>query len=75
VLEQHSWGFWGSDVKNMGRSGLLMDGFLFNLRELNEAYGRLEEEYNMLRSNWEWFIGENSFKDPVYEILVRVEQN
>ncbi|MDN5326269.1 MAG: hypothetical protein PWP41_965 [Moorella sp. (in: firmicutes)] len=23
--------------------------------ELNAAYGRLEERYNCLRSNWEWF--------------------
>ncbi|MGI9860186.1 hypothetical protein SDD30_02215 [Moorella naiadis] len=23
--------------------------------ELNEAYARLEERYNCLRSNWEWF--------------------
>lgn len=52
-----------------------MEEFLVNLRELNEAYGRLEEEYNTLRSNWEWFIGENSSKDPVYEILRKIEQN
>ncbi|SMB98909.1 hypothetical protein SAMN00808754_2625 [Thermanaeromonas toyohensis ToBE] len=52
-----------------------MWGFQVELRELNEAYGRLEEKYNNLRSNWEWFIGENSLKDPIYQILARIEQN
>lgn len=28
---------------------------LLTAAELNEAYARLDERYNCLRSNWEWF--------------------
>ncbi|MCG0277485.1 MAG: hypothetical protein L5656_02995 [Thermanaeromonas sp.] len=52
-----------------------MEDLLLKLTELNEAYGRLDEEYNLFRSNWEWFVSENSSKNPVYNILEKVEQN
>ncbi|MGI9950989.1 hypothetical protein V3F56_01410 [Moorellaceae bacterium AZ2] len=45
------------------------------LRELNEAYARLEERYNGLRSNWEWFVREDYRPDKNTSILRRVEQN
>lgn len=52
-----------------------MNNLQWEVRLLNEMYGRLEEEYNTLRSNWEWFVAGNSPVDPLYRILARVEQN
>lgn len=41
--------------------------------ELNDAYARLEERYNCLRSNWEWFKG--TVYNPCEAALKRVDQN
>lgn len=42
--------------------------------ELNAAYARLEERYNCLRSNWEWFVKASHTLISVSP-AVRVEQN
>ncbi|MBE3581467.1 MAG: hypothetical protein IMW96_07550 [Thermoanaerobacteraceae bacterium] len=43
--------------------------------ELNEAYARLEERYNGLRSNWEWFVKEDNRVDRTAGVLRRVDEN
>ncbi|GEA16141.1 MULTISPECIES: hypothetical protein [Neomoorella] len=43
------------------------------VNELNEAYARLDERYNCLRSNWEWFVG--AAYSPYDKAQSRVEQN
>lgn len=46
---------------------------LLTIRELNEAYARLDERYNCYRSNWEWFTSvRHTPEDGVWH---RVEQN
>jgi len=40
---------------------------------LNEAYARLDERYNCLRSNWDWFAKSNY--TTVVDSEVRVDQN
>ncbi|AKX94514.1 hypothetical protein [Neomoorella thermoacetica] len=42
--------------------------------ELNAAYARLEERYNCLRSNWEWFT-KAGYSRVVADPAGRVEQN
>ncbi|HBT47314.1 MAG TPA: hypothetical protein DEA73_05485 [Peptococcaceae bacterium] len=44
-------------------------------KELNEAYARLEERYNSLRSNWEWFVKEDGRADRTAAVVRRVDQN
>ncbi|QGP90796.1 hypothetical protein MGLY_01070 [Neomoorella glycerini] len=41
--------------------------------ELNEAYARLDERYNCLRSNWDWYMGADY--SPHDKALCRVDQN
>ncbi|KYH32318.1 hypothetical protein [Neomoorella mulderi] len=41
--------------------------------ELNAAYARLDERYNCLRSNWDWFVGADY--SPHEKALCRVDQN
>ncbi|WP_258359978.1 hypothetical protein [Moorella sulfitireducens (nom. illeg.)] len=43
------------------------------VEELNEAYARLDDRYNCLRSNWEWFTGVDYL--PHDKARNRVEQN
>lgn len=54
---------------------LYQDWSLLSPAELNEAYARLEERYNCLRSNWEWFVKADYAPDRMGSILSRVEQN
>ncbi|MDN5347412.1 MAG: hypothetical protein PWP65_976 [Clostridia bacterium] len=43
--------------------------------ELDEVYASLEERYNCLRSNWDWFASSNCCQDPIESVFLRTEQN